>query len=377
MPTEKVVIATTNVVEGIRLTRESLVHAAESINGDKAPRLNLEHDPHYIPLGKVRAAEVVDLEEESVMAVVNDDTHFTSTTMHESSGNRVVEVTFPNDERPFIQNEEESFKAPITITVDSSNFDNLGDFRKFIHTKDKEDDIEATSSMIRRSLTPEPLIQFGVSEAVLTGVLTWLAFRGEKFLRYTIDETARKMGDTISDKLSEKLKKWLDIYNDLRSTDDREVTSHVIINVEPQIHLLTRSYEIDQCTHIGIDSLCRQMELHKDLLEDADSITFARTAKDEEWQFLYITTKLGKVITTEDRYEATVRRRGEIAKTIPICLCLEHKTTREERHYETTAMATKLDEDGIFQFKFNSIPDDLEEYELTQVTLLLGEETER
>ena len=373
MPTEKVVIATTNVIGGIRLTRESLVGAAESINGDKAPRLNLEHDPHYVPLGKARAAEVVDLEEESVMAVVNDDTHFASTTMHEPTGNRIVEVTFPNDERPFIQHEKESFKAPITITADSSNFDNLGDFRRFLHAKDKEGDVDATSSMVRRSLTPEPLIQFGVSEAVLTGVLTWLAFRGEKFLRYTIDETARKMGDTISDKLNEKLKKWLGIYNDLRSTDDREVTSHVIINVEPQVHLLTRSHDIDQCTQIGIDSLCRQMELRKDLLEDADSITFARTAKDEEWKFLYITTKSGKVITTGDCYEATVRRRGEIAKRLPICLCLEHKATKEERHYETTAMAIKLDEDGRFQFKFDVVPDDLEEYELTQVTLLLEE----
>ena len=311
-----------------------------------------------------------------MVAVVDDRTHFASATIHEPTGNRIIEVTFPNDERPFVQYGGEAFKAPITVTVDGSNFDNHGDFQEFLDTKHKEDDVEATSSMIRRSITPEPLIQFGVSDVVLGGILTWLAFRGEKFLRYTIDETARKMGDAISDKVSEKLKKWLGIYNALRSTDDREVTSHVIINVEPQIHLLTRSQEIEQCTHIGIDSLCRQMELHKDLLEDADSVTLARTAQEEDWELLYITTKSGKVITTEEWYEATVRRQEEIAKTIPICLCLEHKATKEVRHYETTAIATKVDESGRFEMKFNSVPDNFDEYELTEMSLLLGERTE-
>ena len=376
MPTQKIVLATTGVVEGIKFPRESLVDAAVAINGDKAPRINLEHDPHYMPLGKVRAAEVMDIGEQAALVGINDDTHSATPTMHEPTGDRIVEVTFPNDGRPFIQHDEGTFKAPLTIAVDSANFDDLGNLRGFLNAPDRGDDEVASSSMVRRSLTPEPLIQFAVSDVVFGGILVWLAFRGEKFLRYTVDETARKMGDAISDKVSEKLKKWLGAYNELRSTDGRAVTSHVIINVEPQINLLTRSHDIDQCTHIGIDSLCRQMELHKDLLADADSATFARTAQEEEWKFLYITTKSGKVITTEECYKATARRREEIAKTIPICLCLEHKTTRGERHYETTAIATKLDERGRFQFKFNTVPNDFEDYELTQVTLLLGEETE-
>ena len=39
--------------------------------------------------------------------------------------------------------------------------------------------------MGRRSLTPEPLIQFLISDPVLASVLIWALRRGERFLTYT------------------------------------------------------------------------------------------------------------------------------------------------------------------------------------------------
>lgn len=375
MTTQKVVLATTDVIDGIKLTRDSLVIAAEGINGDTAPRVNLEHDSHYAPLGKVRAAEVVDLDDQAALVAIKDETHSATIAIHEPTGNRIVELTFPNDERQFVQQERGAAEASLTIAVDNANFDNFKDLNRFLHTGCKKEDNVSTSMMVRRDLTPEPLIQFGISDVVLIGVLIWSLRRGEKFLRYTIDETARKTGDAISDKLSEKIKKLLGVYDEHRSADTREVTSQIIINVEPQINLLTRCHEIGENTEIGIESLCRQMELHQDLLEGADSVTFARTSKDDEWKFLYATTKSGKVVASEDCYADTLRRREEIARTFPVCLCLEHKLTKEERHFETTALATPLDDQGRFQFRFNSVPDDLEEYELTQVSLMLDKKT--
>ena len=97
MPKQKVVIATTRVIDGIKMTRESLLGAADHINGNKAVRQNLEHDPHYVPLGKVRAAEVIDQDEESQLLVINDDTHVITSSIHEPTGDRIVEITFPND----------------------------------------------------------------------------------------------------------------------------------------------------------------------------------------------------------------------------------------------------------------------------------------
>ena len=56
MSQDKVILATTEVIDGVMLTRESLVYAVATINGEKALRQIVDHDPCSIPLGKARAA---------------------------------------------------------------------------------------------------------------------------------------------------------------------------------------------------------------------------------------------------------------------------------------------------------------------------------
>ena len=64
-----------------------------------------------------------------------------------------------------------------------------------------------------------------------------------------------------------------------------------------------------------------------------------------------MTTSDGKVIAAEDSYLRTITRREEIARTKPVCVCLKHKVTGEERHHETTAVFTKVDEAGRFEVR--------------------------
>ena len=224
--------------------------------------------------------------------------------------------------------------------------------------------------MGRRSLTPEPLIQFLISDPVLASVLIWALRRGERFLTYTVDATARKAGDAISDTIGARLRSWLENFNRHRSQDDRAVTSEIIVNVDPQIILITTGQHTEQQTDIGIQSLTKHLELWESLLHKADSITFVRESKNEEWIFLHITTSDGKVIAAEDSYLRTITRREEIARTKPVCVYLKHKVTGEERHHETTAVFTKVDEAGRFEVKFNSFPQDLEHWEITGYSLL-------
>ena len=373
MPEEKTVIATTKVINGIAFTRESLVDAAESFNGDRAIRRGLEHDPHYVPLGKTKSAEVIDLDEESVLAVIVDDTHNMMSKIHEPTGTRIVELTFPNDTRPFTIHEENTFKSALTITVDWANFDDREQLDAFLKATDPDGDTVVDQPMVRRSLVPDPLIQFAISYPELAAVFTWIAWRGEEFLRYTVDQTLRKVGDDISEKVSGKIKTWLNRYDEQRAPHEQNVTSHLVIDAEPQIHLLTRSQDADHNTEIGIESLVKQIELHQDLIKQADSITFARTAKAEDWKFLYLTTKSGNLIATEECYVHTLEaleRLDEIARTIPICICMEHKETKEERHHETTAVVTSLSDDNQFQLRFNSYPEDIEQWEITHISLL-------
>ena len=50
MSQDKVILATTEVIDGVMLTRESLVYAVATINGEKALRQIVDHDPCSIPL---------------------------------------------------------------------------------------------------------------------------------------------------------------------------------------------------------------------------------------------------------------------------------------------------------------------------------------
>ena len=370
MSAEKVVMATTKRINGIRITREALVEAAEKINGDKAIRQGTEHDDHYAPIGKVRWASVIDLDEESALVVLPDDTHVFTDRIHEPTGIRIVEVTFPNDTRPFVIHEERIFESALTVRVDWTNFDDKENFDKFCETTDEDGDSVVSPPMVRRSLVPDPLIQFAVNYPEIAMALTWVLWRGEKFLRYTVDQTLRKTGDVISERVSEKIKEWIGVYNKTRAPHEQPVTSHMIIKSDPQIHLLTRSQDPEHNTEIGIESLAKQLELYQDLVKDADSVTFARKTRKEEWAFLYATTKSGKIITTERCYLDTLKKREEIAKTFPICICMEHKETKEERHYETTVVIVSLSDDGEMQLKFNSFPADIDEWEITQMSLL-------
>ncbi len=257
MSSEKVVIATTKRINGLKITREALLEAAETINGDKAVRQGLEHDHHYAPIGKVRAASVVDVDEESALTVLPDDTHVFTDRIHEPTGIRIVELTFPNDTRPFVIHEERTFESALTVNVDWANFDNEENFNAFCETTDEDGDSVVGLPMGRRSLVPDPLIQFAVDYPVIAAALTWVFLRGEKFLRYTVDQTLRKTGDAISEKISEKIKEWIGVYNKTRAPHEQPVTSHVIINSDPQIHLLTRSQDTEHNTEIGIESLGR------------------------------------------------------------------------------------------------------------------------
>ena len=370
MSQDKVILATTEVIDGVMLTRESLVYAAATINGEKAPRQIVDHDPCSIPLGKARAAEVVDIGKTAALLVIPDETHRVATSIHEPSGIPIVEITYPHDNRPFVLHPAGKTDAAIAVEVDLANFDSFEDIKAFQDLAEQNGANEKTSLMGRRSLTPEPLIQFLISDPVLASVLIWALRRGERFLTYTVDATARKAGDAISDTISARLRSWLENFNRHRSQDDRAVTSQIIVNVDPQIILITTGQHTEQQTDIGIQSLTKHLELWESLLHKADSITFVRESKNEEWIFLHMTTSDGKVIAAEDSYLRTITRREDIARTKPVCVYLKHKVTGEERHHETTAVFTKVDEAGRFEVKFNSFPQDLEHWEITGYSLL-------
>ena len=370
MPLTEQVIATTNVIDGIMLTRESLVDMSDQLNGEFALGENVEHDFHYFSLGKVRSARVENVDDRSQLVVITDETRTETTVLHGRTGEQIVSITFPNDNRPFSRRAPDHMGAVIEVSVDPVNFNSLAEYQALFEGEENTDTPVAPKMMVRRSLTPEPLIDFVLNDPILAGLLVWGINQGRKAITYTIDQVQKRVGDELAEALSVRIRHWLAKWNEYRATDDREPTAHVIIYAEPQIHLLTRSHELERNFDIGLESLCRQLDLRNDLLEEADSVTFARREKNQEWTFLYATTKSGSIIASQECHEATLQRVEEIRRTKRICVCLKHKRTGAEWHYETTALFIPTDDPDRCTIRFDSYPEATDDWECYAYALL-------
>ena len=175
-----------------------------------------------------------------------------------------------------------------------------------------DDDIACGHEIQRHALGPEPFIQLVVSNPELSAALTWILWRIEKFVRYTVDETLRKTADDISDFLSMKIRRILRAYGSHRSKDNRSPVTQIVIPGDTELNLLVRTGVDEEFPTIDITKLTAEMEKHRDILQDADSATFARVGTND-WEFQYLKTRSGKVVGTLECYkrtEETMRRMG-------------------------------------------------------------------
>ena len=355
------------------LSSEAVMDLAVQANGDRAIRSILEHDPHYLPIGKIAKVLVEEMEEHFVVQTTIDDTHDIKRFHHLGTDGEMVEVTFTNDDRPFVRFAFSSESRTVDANADLANFSGTSAYNTFVaEAEDPSESADHAGMLMRRSLTPEPLIQFIINDPILSAIIGWTILRGVKFVTYTVDQTLRKTGDDVSEVLSRRIRNVIKTFDEHRADDDRPVTSHIVVQRVPEIHLLTRCHDVEDNTDIGLESLCKQMEAHKDLLESAESVTLARSGRSEDWKVLYIETATGTVIAPVEQYEATSEAYERHQQSVPICLCLKHKDTGEERHYKTSAAFTEISEDGHFRMKFNSYPDDIRQWEIVEVVIERG-----
>lgn len=71
-----VVIPKMDGAYGIRLTTQAVTELSNQANGDRALRSILEHDSHYLPLGKVAEISVEDRSEDILVTTAIDDTYY-------------------------------------------------------------------------------------------------------------------------------------------------------------------------------------------------------------------------------------------------------------------------------------------------------------
>ena len=309
-------VATTGVIQQgnvkVEFTKEALDSFPEQITGDQAVPFTIDHDPYCLPLGKIEKAWVEPFGDEyAVIARIRIEDTFTLL-KHRTSGTDLVRLDFANNPKPFVVRSYEVIAdGGEILSVDLANFANPRDYDAFksdIATIDGK--ISCDKGIVRHSLGPEPLFQIVLSYPDITAAMAvgvWVVARIEKFVRYTVDQTLRKVADDISDALSMKLKKILNAYIKRRNQDKRDVTTQIVIQGSPELILLVTTKPDEEFPSITLGELSEEMEKYGDILQEADSVVFARIGS-SGWKLQYMTTRTGKVIGTLDCHNRTLEK---------------------------------------------------------------------
>ena len=312
-------MATTGVVErggiSIRIGKEAIESFPNTLNGERSLAFTIDHDPLCMPIGKTTGAWVEPLGDEyAVMARIHVEDAARSA-IHMKSRTELVHLNFVDEPRPFIQRVQDANQNRITVGVDLANFDNPQSHATFVNTVTHLDEEIACTIIGRHSVEPEPLIQLILSHPAISaalGIGLWTLRRVEKFIRYTIDETSRKLADELSESLSSKIKAIVEAYKNQRS-DDRRILAEIVVPGDMTLVLLVEIAHKEEFQAISLYKLTAEMEKYGDLLRQAEEATFAQTQAGE-WEFQYLTTRTGEVFGTAKCYKRTMDKLRRITK---------------------------------------------------------------
>ena len=190
-----------------------------------------------------------------------------------------------------------------------ANFAGPKDYEAFANQVYSIDEALSCDKGIQRySVGPEPFLQLVVSNPEMSmamAVGVWVIARAERFVRYTVDETLRKVADDISDSLSRKMKAILRAYASRGSQDHRAAVTQIVIPGNLELILLVKTEVDEEFPNIDLAKLTAEMEKYGDLLQEAESAVFARVGGDH-WKLQYLTMRSGQVIGTRDCYNRTI-----------------------------------------------------------------------
>ena len=121
-----------NRYNNVHISEQAFTGLPAQASGDRAIRMGLEHDPSYLPLGKIAEIKVEDKDDHTLITTIVDDTHAVRRFQHLRTGTLMIEMTFANDSRPFVHHPVEGRASTIVAKADLANFDNTERFEAFV-----------------------------------------------------------------------------------------------------------------------------------------------------------------------------------------------------------------------------------------------------
>ncbi|RLJ32976.1 hypothetical protein CLU97_2447 [Chryseobacterium sp. 7] len=294
MKKEKIILSSTHMDSQNTVMLESALYSAlPSINGDRKPRLGVEHIRTFPPLGVLNNGEVKQGNDGHFYLIAENYFFDKREYLELENGERLIMESFNEYEFPFNECGEEELNK-ILISVDPSNFDNpkdINDFFNDINDSELDTDKEFHG---RKSLIPDPEIIISIQTVIAVA------------LGIGLKKIPEKMGDAIGEDLVKfyNLLKKVSAEALKKSIPKNRPNNFVIIypNKKCIIELVVTTKSADLVLESVLPDKMKDInEKIKILLKlKPEKIQFI--FEENKWLFNYLLTENGKVIGREKSF---------------------------------------------------------------------------
>lgn len=291
----------------LQITKESLEQLAYDINyGDKAIRLNVEHDLSVLPIGKILEAHVEKI----------DTTNYGLWVKIEQFP--LVNITFNNqpcvflksslDNRPFVSNTiipNDKF----LVQFDPVNFKSFEESQKHLQKLKRKFPAMESTYTSRNSVIPDPVLMFHIAEYFIKNlVICFLCKKtAEQITSHIVDKALQEV-----DSLYNAIKKIILSTAPKLIPHNRPVTylftTHHNCDIEFVVQTSKPTIAINAIQKEKLLLALEEIERINACLSNITTLQLIYNISNEKWEFNYLTTDKGEVIGSQRSFKTSVRK---------------------------------------------------------------------
>jgi hypothetical protein len=289
---QKYIVSTTHIdSHGNSMSKQALESMLKFLNGERKPRVGLEHIRTFPPFGATMNGELIQMEGNHFGVTAEMVFFDKQQYMTLSDGTELAKESFSEGTYPFIECSEEEVNK-ISIVTDPTNFESSKELEEIysLLREDAKIDFD-TSEQFRKSALPDPEIIIKITGLIATA----------------IGIIKLKVGDKLAEAVGEDLAKFYKLLSRLAIETVKRVKpsnrpKHFVIeypNADCSIELVVTTHIPDRVltsmTKEKLKVVAEKLEQLENL--NPEKIQFIYNDEDT-WEFNYLLSKTGAVIGT-------------------------------------------------------------------------------
>ena len=289
---DRYVVSSTNLDKhGYLITKSALESMLPQLNGERKPRLGLEHIRTFPPFGAIMNGEIVKRHDENYYLTAEMVYFDKQEIITLSNGTQLLKESFSEGEYPFIECADNEI-TKLSIATDPVNYESRKDINDIYSLIKQETNLEfETEEFGRKSQLPDPETIIKITTIIATS------------LGIVKSKMTEKLGEAIGDDLAKfyKLISRLALETIKKVKPSNRPNNFVISypNTDCNIELVITTNKADtvlnSLTKEKLNGIANKVEQLTNL--DPEKIQFVYNENDV-WEFNYLLSKTGSVIGT-------------------------------------------------------------------------------